>query len=132
MNHDDCMLTEELIRSALCAIEPVWLEYEWIGLRLQTSVEAKRTKVGCTLRPSSEWVDGTKSSRKLSGTAAFQIRSLDQIQSVVESMARSGYSASLATERLVVIGSNDGVNGADMPERNAAAFKNAILLAVIA
>jgi len=122
---------DELIKNILTAIEPVWFEYEWIGLRLQTTVEAKRTKVGSSLRPSSEWVDGNKTSRKLSGTAAFQVRSLDQIPSVVQSMARSGYSASLLTERLVVIGSNDGVNGADMPERNAAAFKNAILLAVV-
>jgi hypothetical protein len=111
------------------AVTPVWLEYEWIGLRIQSGAEC-RTKIGQTLRPSSEWVDGTKTRRKLSGTAAFCFRDIDDIPKVLATMQQWGYVLRNG-DRLVVVGSNDGCNGDDMPERYASAITNAVLLAVI-
>ncbi len=68
----------------------------------------------------------------MSGTAAFQISRLDMVQEVAETAVRYGYKLNVPGERIVLIGSNDGVHGEDMPERFASAFKNAVLIAVIA
>ena len=46
-------------------------------------------------------------------------------------MQRIGYTPDAQFARLVVIGSNDGADGEDMPERYAVAIKNAKLLAVV-
>jgi hypothetical protein len=113
------------------AIDPIWLDYEYIGIRLQSGAESKRTKAGQKLRPSSVWDDGRKLRDKLPGTAAFLVRDLAQIAEVLDAMSRHGYAPRKADDRLVVIGSNDGCWGSDMPERFATAIKNAVLLAVI-
>ena len=123
-------LTLEQLRAA---IEPFWLDYDYIGLRVQCPVEAKRTRVGSKLRPSHEWVDGDKTRRKMCGTAAFGLRDLNrELPLVWAEMQRLGYVQNGQFARLVVIGSNDGSSREDMPERYATAIQNAVLLAVAA
>ena len=123
-------LTLEQLRAA---IEPFWLDYDYIGLRVQCPVEAKRTRVGSRLRPSHEWVDGDKTRRKMCGTAAFGLRDLNrELPLVWAEMQRLGYVQNGQFARLVVIGSNDGSYREDMPERYATAIQNAVLLAVAA
>ena len=123
-------LTLEQLRAS---IEPFWLDYDYIGLRVQCPVEAKRTRVGSKLRPSHEWVDGDKTRRKMCGTAAFGLRDLNlELPLVWAEMQRLGYVQNGQFARLVVIGSNDGSYCEDMPERYATAIQNAVLLAVVA
>jgi hypothetical protein len=124
------MTTLEAIRAA---IAPIWHDYDYIGLRVQCPVEAAGTKVGSKLRRSFERPDDVKG-RRLSGTAAFYLSSnLDlELPRVWEEMQRLGYTPESQFSRLVVIGSNDGADCEDMPERYAIAIKNAKLLAVIA
>ena len=116
--------------SILAAVEAVWYDCEFVGLRVQIGAETK-TKLGTKLRASSEWVDGHKTARKLSGTAAFIVRTLSQLNAVLDVMERWNYTPQ-AGDRLVVIGSDEGANGHDMPEPFAVAIKGAKLLAVVA
>ena len=112
------------------ALRLIWMDYEYIGLRMQRGAE-KRTRIGAMLRPSHEWVDERKLRRKMRGTAGFQIYSLDKIDRVLDAMQRHGYNPDSENERLVVIGTNDGAWGEDMPEKYATAFIGAQLLAIV-
>ena len=123
-------MTLEAIRAA---IAPIWHDYDYIGLRVQCPLEAAGTKVGSKMRRSFERNDGDKG-RRLIGTAAFYLSSnLDlELPLVWAEMQRLGYTPDGQFYRLVVIGSNDGADCEDMPERYATAIKNAKLLAVVA
>jgi len=109
------------------AVTDHWLDCEYIGIRAQDGAEI-RTKVGDALRPSCEWVDGNKTRRKLPGTAAFYVAEISKVEAVVEAMRRHGY---LNSRRIVIVGSDTGCNGADMPERYASAFRDARILAIV-
>lgn len=113
-------------------------KYEYIGLRLQRDAET-RTKVGSTLRPSSHWIDGRKTRRKLAGTAAFILRNKlvanmteADIAPVVGFMNCRGYVPLIPGDRIVLVGSEclDTEPGSEMPEDYAASFKDAKLLSV--
>lgn len=109
---------------------------EALALRLQQRLEADRTKPGDVLRTSHEWIDDTKTRRKLYGTAGFALpRKVvadlkpEDIQPILDAMKRHGYELKAPGERLVLIGGEDS-NVSDMPERHATAIKDAKLIDV--
>lgn len=126
-----------MLANIKAAIDQTWGQYDVIGLRLQSGAETQRTKVGDILRRSSVWVDGTKTRRKLAGTAAFVVRGMlsadaDSLARVHAVMARNGYMPSVQGDRLVVVGSNrTDADGEQMPEAYSAVLIDAKLLAVI-
>lgn len=128
--HDSASV--ELLAKVTAAVESAWTDYEGIALRLQFGAEI-RTKVGQTLRPSSHWIDGTKTRKKMTGTACFYISRLEDIAPVLDAMCACGYAPRNGFGRLVVIGSNDGTDcdGESMPEPHARALRNAVLLAKV-
>lgn len=118
----------EQLRAAIEAATEDDSGMEWIGVRNQRGAETK-TKPGDDLRTSHEWIDNEKTKNKLPGTAAFHLDPNVPIDKVVDSLIKNGYAGE--NSRLVLIGSNYGIEGADMPERFAAAFPKAKLISVL-
>jgi hypothetical protein len=100
-----------------------------VGIRVQRGREASVGGVGTKLRPSSEWVDGNKTRRKLSGTAGYSVADADQLPEILKIMAREGHTVD-ATDRLVVIqGTQSHDDG--MAELYGRTFVDAVIVAVI-
>ncbi len=122
--------SDELLAKATDALDKHWLDHEVLGLRLQSGNEV-RTKIGDVLRPSSHWIDGTKTRNKMAGTAAFIIPREDRLPGVLDSMMRSGYRG-MAGDRIVLVGGDDvDSDGIQMDEPNSGIVKRAKVLAVI-